>query len=185
VSMGDAQSVVQRYLNDSIKLAGEKHFDLAARPAARVREVAFTGVRILNCHRQVTATINLTEGMYIEIAYQVRKAVHGAQISFRLWNSQAICVLTSTDFDNELSRVDNVYEPGSYTAACYLSSEFLRPGSYWVDLISVIPNTKNLDDQPQCIGFEVLDDGSVDSALAQKRMGVVAPRFKWEIDRVS
>jgi lipopolysaccharide transport system ATP-binding protein len=185
VTMGDAQSVVQRYLNESIKLSGEKRFDLSKRPAARVREVAFLGVRILNCSRQVTATVKLTEGMYIEIAYRVNKTVHGAQISFRLWNSQAICVLTSTDFDNELSRVDNVYEPGSYTATCYISSEYLRPGSYWVDLNSVIPNTKNLDDQPQCIGFEVLDDGSVDSVLAQKRIGVVAPRFKWEINRVS
>jgi hypothetical protein len=102
-----------------------------------------------------------------------------------LWNSQAICVLTSTDFDSELSRVDNVYELGSYTATCHISSEFLRPGSYWVDLVAVIPNTKNLDDQPQCIGFEVLDDGSIDSVLAQKRQGVVVPIFKWDIQRVS
>jgi lipopolysaccharide transport system ATP-binding protein len=185
VGRGDVQSVIQQYMDRSVLLAGEKRFELADRPAIRIREVAFTGIRILDAHGKVSPTVNLTQGATLEIQYRVTHPVRGAQISFRLWNSETVCVLTSTDFDSDLSRAEQTLEPGDYVAVCLLPGHLLRPGSYWVDLVAVIPGTKNLDEMPQSIGFEVLDDGSIDSALGQHRLGVIAPILEWHTHRIA
>ncbi len=183
VYYGDAGSAVQQYMAHSVQLAGAVTFDLSARPWERLRAVAFTGARIRDGEGALTPTIRLTHGCTVEIDYRVRKPIKGAQIAFRLWNNEGICVLTSTDFDAELNRGNIDLEVGDYTATCPIPSQYLRPGSYLVDLISTIPSRENLDEQPQCLGFEVLDDGSVDSQLAQTRLGVVAPILAWRTER--
>jgi lipopolysaccharide transport system ATP-binding protein len=185
VGYGDVQSVVQQYLDRSVLLSGEKTFDLSERPAIRIREVAFTGIAVLDKERKVSPAVSLSGGLTLQIRYRVTRPVRGAQISFRLWNSEMVCVLTSTDFDLEPHRIGHDHAPGDYVAECTLPGQYLRPGSYWVDLLSVIPGTKNLDEIQQCTGFEVLDDGSIDTVLGQKRLGVVAPMLEWRTNRVT
>ena len=40
-----------------------------------------------------------------------------------------------------------------------------------------------LDEIQQGTGFDVLDDGSIDTVLGQKRLGVVAPMLEWRTHR--
>jgi len=181
---GEVTSVVQQYLDSNVALMGERIFDAGERLAIQRREVTITRVRLMNSERHVTSTANLTGGVYVEIAYTVNRPVRSLQVTVRLWNSEGVCVLTTTSLD-DLERYDTVQQPGEYIAEVFVGSEYLRPSTYLVDIVANIPNVKILDDHPQCIGFEIVDDGSIDSKLAQPRAGVVAPLFRWDVTPVA
>lgn len=179
IHYGTAADVVAKYLEQSIRLSGQVSFDLSARPHERVRDVAFTGARVLDVEGKASPTVRVTQGCQVEIDFRVRAPIRYPQISIRLWNNQGICVLVSTNMDNDLGKLNAIMDPGEYTTRCPIPPDYLRPGSYLIDLVAGIPNLQHLDEQAQCLGFEVLDDGSVDSQLAQTRPGIVAPVFSW------
>jgi lipopolysaccharide transport system ATP-binding protein len=180
VASGEMQRVVQSYLQEGVELAGENRFDPARLTHPRAQEVQFTAVRARDCRGQITAQVNLTEGISIEVDYVVKTALRSVQIGFSLYNGDGTCVLTSTDLDADLSHYDRVVQPGRYTAACRIPPEYLRPGRYYIELSAMIPNVRRLDSMPRCLDFDVIDDGSVDGLLGQQRIGVVAPRLAWE-----
>ncbi|RMF52515.1 MAG: ABC transporter ATP-binding protein [Chloroflexota bacterium] len=175
VEQGDIQSVVSAYVRQGMELAGERHFE----PAANA-DLAFTAVRLRDCRDRISAQINLSEGAFVEIDYSVRRPIRAAQIAFRLYNSDGTCVLTSTDFDSEPSRYEAVHPAGKYTARIFLPSNYLRDGSYYLELVAQVPNVRLLDHVQNGISFEVLDDGT---AISQggARPGVIAPVLEWQI----
>jgi lipopolysaccharide transport system ATP-binding protein len=180
VAAGDAESVVRQYMAQGAALAGEIAFDLSARPWERLRAVAFTKGQILDEQGEVSATVRATRGFTLRVHYQVSKPVNNALIGFRLWNGQGVCVLTSTDLDTDAERRNATLPPGDYSGSCTVPADYLRPGNYWLDLISHIPGSELLDEQQQCLSFEVLDDGTIESVLGQARQGLVGPLLAWQ-----
>ncbi|PKQ27567.1 MAG: hypothetical protein CVT63_07280, partial [Candidatus Anoxymicrobium japonicum] len=174
--IGDTQPVVYRYLKGRISLAGERHFE-ARHPTTA--EVTFTCVRVLDNERKVSAYVDVTKGLYLEITYKVHERVHSAQVGFLLWNSQGICVLTSTNWDNNTSLYDRDLGTGEYCANCYIPGNCLRPGQYSVDIASSVPGYKMLDEIRDSIAFEAIDHGSIETKLSQGRLGVIAPVLDW------
>ncbi len=175
VAEGAIQNVVNAYVRQGVELAGERQFE----PSARA-DVAFTAVRLRDCRNAISAQINLSEGVFVELDYLVRQPIRAAQIAFRLYNSDGTCVLTSTDFDSDLSRYEATQAAGAYTARAFLPSNYLRAGSYYLELVAQVPHVRPLDHIQNGISFEVLDDGSVTSQ-GGARPGVIAPILRWEV----
>lgn len=183
LTQGDIGSVVQTYLKEGMDLPGELAFDPGRLHSARAGAVMFTAVRVRDCRQNISAQVNLSEGVNIEIDYAVRTRVRSAQLIIRLFNGEGVCVLTSTDLDANLARYEQNTEPGRYSAQCFIPGSYLRPGRYTIELVATIPNIRELDRIPQSIGFEVIDDSSIDAILSQARMGIVAPVLKWSEPR--
>lgn len=179
-AQGDIQSVVQTYLQEGVELAGENRFDPARLTHPRAQEVLFTAVRARDCRGAISAQVNLSEGITLEMDYVVKTPIRSVQVSFSLYNSEGTCVLTSTDLDADLARYDRMAEAGHFTAGCRIPPEYLRPGRYYVELYAGIPNIRRLDSMPRCLDFDVIDDGSIEGVLGQPRSGVIAPRLAWE-----
>lgn len=174
---GDIQSVVNTYVRQGMELAGERRFE----PSTDT-DLAFTAVRLRDCRDAISAQVNWSEGVFVEIDYVVRRPMRAAQIAFRLYNSDGTCVLTSTDFDSDLSRYEATQAAGNYTARIFLPSTYLRSGSYYLELIAQVPHVRLLDHVQNSISFEVLDDGSHISQFGA-RHGVIAPVLEWQIWR--
>ncbi|MFQ3534361.1 MAG: ABC transporter ATP-binding protein [Aggregatilineales bacterium] len=175
VAQGDIQSVVNTYVRQGVELAGERHFE----PPPDT-DLAFTGVRLRDCRNAISAQINLSEGMFVELDYIVRRSIRAAQIAFRLYNSDGTCVLTSTAFDSDPTRYEVTHAPGNYTARIFVPSAYLRDGSYYLELVAQVPYVRPLDHIQNGISFEVLDDGSLISQFGP-RQGVIAPTLEWQI----
>lgn len=175
VAQGDIQSVVNAYVKQGVELAGERRFE-----PSQNADLAFTAVRLRDCHNAISAQVNLSEGVFVELDYVVRRPIRAAQIAFRLYNSDGTCVLTSTDFDSDLSRYEATHPVGNYTARIYLPSAYLRGGSYYLELVAQVPHVRLLDQVQNCISFEVIDDGSHISQFGV-RAGVIAPVLEWQI----
>jgi hypothetical protein len=148
-------------------------------------ELAFLAVRVLNGDGHPTAYVDLNRGCTIEIDYAIHRPVTGAQLAFELWNGVGICVLSTTDLDLQPEDLRSVRLSGRYRASCRLEPDLLRPGRYWIDLGSSVPNVRMLDEVRHAISFEVVDTGSVEYKLAQGRRGVIAPGLKWRTNRFS
>jgi len=182
---GNAESVVYSYLRGSAPLTGERYFATPQPSQSDTKELVFTGIRVLGHEKIPSAHIGLTNGLCIEIFYKVNKPVRSAQVGFLLWNSKGICVLTSTDWDGDLTAYERKLDVGEYVARCYIPGSYLRPGRYWIDIASSIPKHRMLAEIQQSIAFEVVDDGSLEMRLSQGRLGVIEPLLDWTFEKIA
>ncbi|MFC1496874.1 ABC transporter ATP-binding protein [Verrucomicrobiota bacterium] len=181
VKTGKIKSVVDHYLNADITLSGE-----ATAPQRRHKlsdDFRFSCVRVRKPMGEITAQVDLIEGCNLEIEYEILHPFRSANIGFILWNSSGHCVFTSTDVDNNPSSITTKREPGRYIAQCHIPPEYLRPGRYYIDVASSIPNVRILDELPRVLMFEVIDTGSVESKISQGRQGVIAPVLDWKTEQ--
>lgn len=179
----DISSVVYSYLNDQLPLEGEINLEQVVRSIKGTGDLRFTRIRLLNRDFEPTGYIDVADGVVVEIHYRVSTPVVGAQVAFRLWNQDGICILSSTDLDSDVNIPPYKLSTGEYVAKCHIPGEYLRLGRYSLDLGSSIPNFKLFDELRQCIAFEVIGSSAVEVKLAQTRLGVIAPIFEWTTKR--
>jgi hypothetical protein len=173
---------VNHYLSEGTELSGK-----AILPPERQRlsdDFKFYSVRICKPGGGLTAQADLLQGCDVDIEYEVIKPLRNLILGFRLWTSNGLCVLTSTDTDNEASRLIDERSPGRYVSSCHLASQYLRPGRYILDIAASIPNVRLLDEIPSVLAFEVVDTGSLVAKLSLGRQGVIAPVLDWTIKEI-
>jgi len=176
---GPIKEVVDTYVLKSLDLEGYVVFP-ETRPYVS-DELRFISARILNGDGIAASSVELKDGLAVEIEYELLRAVRSAQVAFELFNSMGICVMCSTDFDEDPEKSKEIKQPGRYTSLCNIPPVFLRAGRYWIDVASSVPGVRILDKFQQAIAFEIVDSGSgVEKRLAQGRRGVVAPVITWD-----
>jgi len=180
--LGPIDRVVNHYLSEGTELSGK-----AILPPQRQRlsdDFMFCSVQVRNPGAGITAQTDLLQGCDLDIEYEVIKPLRNVILGFRLWTSTGLCVLTSTDTDNEASRLIDERSPGRYVSSCHLASQYLRPGRYVLDVAASIPNVRMLDEIPSVLAFEVVDTGSLDAKLSLGRQGVIAPVLDWTVHEI-
>jgi lipopolysaccharide transport system ATP-binding protein len=179
---GSVDNVVTHYLSEGAKVRGK-----AILPSERQRlsdDFMFCSIQVRKPQGNVTAQADLLQGCDLDIDYEVIKPIRNVILGFRLWTSNGLCVLTSTDADNEPSRFTTERRPGRYRSSCHLASQFLRPGRYVLDIAASVPNVRMLDEIPGVLTFEVVDTGSLDAKLSLGRQGVIAPVLEWTVGEI-
>ena len=76
-------------------------------------------------------------------------------------------------------------QTGRYQARCQLPMAMMRAGVYTAQFACAIPSIKVLDRLPGNLTFELVDDSSPVAILGEARRGVVVPRLKWQVERLS
>lgn len=180
IMRGDIQAVVEKYLSDGAEQLGEQVFDPQRLTAPSASEVMFTAARVRSAGGAVVSQVPWSEGAVLEFEYVVREPIRGAQLMYHLYNGDGTCVLSSSDFDHNLSRAEDVHQAGRYIARCPIAADFLRPGRYTLDIFASVPRFKSLDQIQSALAFEVFDDGSFVAQLHQNRPGVVLPALPWQ-----
>jgi len=179
---GSVDQVVTHYLSAGADVSGK-----AILPSERQGlsdDFMFCSIQVRKPQGNVTAQADLLQGCDLDIDYEVIKPIRNVILGFRLWTSNGLCVLTSTDADNEPSRFTTERRPGRYRSSCHLASQFLRPGRYVLDIAASVPNVRMLDEIPGVLTFEVVDTGSLDAKLSLGRQGVIAPVLDWNVQQL-
>ncbi|OPY25915.1 MAG: putative ABC transporter ATP-binding protein [Methanocella sp. PtaU1.Bin125] len=180
-SIGGIRDIVNEYLKVNTGLLGEVR--LADEPQKGYDDLKFRAIRIRDARGKVTPIIDMNEDYVVEIEYEITKPVRSAQVAFELFNSVGVCVFCSTDMDNEPENLRSIKQPGTYRARCSLSSSYLRPGAYTIDLSSSIPGVKMLNLFHNAISFEVTGL-NIENKLSQGRRGIITPIFRWETQKI-
>jgi lipopolysaccharide transport system ATP-binding protein len=180
---GPSEAVVRAYLTQSTKSLG-----YVIIPVDKGGQTDRFAVRSVRTQRPGSSTpaaeVSLLEGLDVELDYEILRPIVGANVVFHLWNDRGVCVLTTTDVDQEPGSIDTTREPGSYSARCHIPSGCLRAGVYSIGVSSSIPRIQVLADLPDVLSVDVIDTGSVESRISQGRQGVIAPILEWTTRRL-
>jgi lipopolysaccharide transport system ATP-binding protein len=178
-SRGSAHSTVSAYLHHGT----EHHGELVLPPERKSLsdDFRFLAVRALNHEQKPSDRVEMPRGVDLEVEYEIIRPLRGAQVAFRLWNAEGVCVLSTTDLDCA-SEAAGLRAPGTYRAACHIGPEWLRPTRYVLDVGASVINVRLLDTLERSLSFEVLDTGGIESRLGQRRWGVVTPMIPWSTE---
>jgi lipopolysaccharide transport system ATP-binding protein len=180
---GQTVDVINHYLNEGVESSGEEIITPLT-TGTHTNDLLFSAIRILDEANHTNKLISLGKDVNIEIEFEIKNLIRGANIVFHLWNNAGVCVFTSTDVDFSYLRIFQTRLPGKYLAKCSIPEVFFRPGRYSIGISSSIPNVKVLADIPDVIYFDIVDTGSIDSKISQVRQGVIAPTLDWLITEI-
>jgi hypothetical protein len=103
------------------------------------------------------------------------------QLSATLSDGYDMWIVSSSPQDAGLSPPT---EPGHYRAVLQFPSELLVARSYGLTVVMWSPNHGTID-RVDDVGFQVLETASLSNSTPMGRVGLIALRCEWEIDRVS
>lgn len=180
---GRTVDVINHYLSEGVKSSGEEIITPLTM-GTHTNDLLFSAIRILDEANHTNKLLPLGKNVNIEIEFEIKNPILGANIVFHLWNNAGVCVFTSTDVDFSYLRIFQTRLPGKYLAKCSIPEVFFRPGRYSIGVSASVPNVKVLADLPDVIYFDVVDTGSIDSKISQVRQGVIAPTLDWFITKI-
>ncbi len=121
VTIGEPLPVINTYVQSIASLVAEYTFPHAEKDAY------ITKVVMRNERNNIVACFSISEKIYIEVTYTVRKQIRGVVFCFLFYmGSKLIYAATEADIDGIL----RTYESGSYSATIELPSQFLNIGMY-------------------------------------------------------
>jgi lipopolysaccharide transport system ATP-binding protein len=180
---GDVDEVLEAYLKESSTMSGVVSFQ--NRNILKERALSFLQVAVVDDSRTPSSLILRSQGVIVEVEYEVFHRLKGVQILIELWDSMGICILTTTNIDKEDHLPQTLIEPGIYRAACFIPPEYLQGGTYYIQLGAVIPKQQWLDKVENAISFEVVDQDSVVVKLGHGRRGVIYPVLDWKVQKIN
>jgi hypothetical protein len=102
-------------------------------------------------------------------------------VTFHLHDSMGNLVFESMDTDLPEWK-GCVKEPGRYRAIATVPPSLLRPGRYYISIVSFIEGVKLFESVKGALSFDVLEVGC---ALQPKRHGIISPALDWKVDRTN
>jgi lipopolysaccharide transport system ATP-binding protein len=170
-----SQEVVNRYQSQHLTAAAEW-----LRPdAAKIDgDFAFLRVAVMDRSGRPASLLPANEPISVEIRYLVLRSLSACQIGARVYNSDGIVVMTTTDADTSGTSALSK-EPAPYRVMFSIPGYFLAPGMYSIFVAAHSPGRSVYEVIEQTVVFEVGSSGSLTSL--DGRLGVVAPVLPWEI----
>ena len=125
--------------------------------------------------------VTTASSLRVNMELVVRDAPRDMQLSATLSDGYEMWIVSSSPQDAGLSPPT---EPGHYRAVLQFPSEFLVARSYGLTVVMWSPNHGTID-RVDDVRFQVLETASLSNSTPLGRVGLIALRCEWEIDRVS
>ncbi len=113
----------------------------------------------------------------IEYEYFVKKKISGLRIGFDLIDSKSGLTLFRT-FHDDIIRTET-FEIGNYKSTAIIPSNFLKPGSYIINIAIGIHNVKWISFEKVIYPFSIINIDGLNKQYADNRPGVIMPKIDW------
>ena len=175
IFLGNTEKVISEYLKylNSNKVNATKFHQ----HAFQSEEFKLTSVLVTQKNRDGLDFIN-TMPIDIELKYEIRTRLIGFRIGFDLYDNKSSMVLFRSFHDDLIDDI-NYIESGEYTSSVNLPIDFLKEGSYILNIIAGVHNQKWLMKDDLQISFNIVKVGGVNKAYADVRPGIISPGLKW------
>ena len=176
---GVTSLVISKYLsNISPVKSAECSFPGDAGKKTQIRRVV-----VVDQELNLKSQFDVFEQVVVEIEYEVREELIGSVV-LTILSREGVELFTSfdTDYDGELL---NKRLPGYYRARVNLPCP-LKAGSYALEVVTAVANSRRIDEVREAVCFEV-EELSFDPSLrsyARKRPGVMAAHLVWKTERL-
>jgi lipopolysaccharide transport system ATP-binding protein len=175
VKSGPTETIVSEYLSSG-KNSQAQWEDLEASDNSQPTKIR--SVKVLCENGDPVTTVSFSKDFCIEIVYDVNETIRNHSITFYLYNSQGVLLFESIDSDSNKQYYEK--KPGRYRSLCNLPSHLLKPGTYYMDVISFVMKVKQHEVIKRAVEFDILEVGY----FPEGRYGVVTPLLKWQIEPI-
>jgi len=177
IGYGPTANIISDYLRVNESGVGEI---VEAGPVDVSKKVKIRAARILNNHLQIASEIDNSHKAFIEIEFEVLKEGKGYDISFSLEHIEYGPIFGSCYKDTKLEAYDSfIFTKGLHRFRVELPMQYLRGGTYYVSVSSVIPKLEGLDHLKQDLEFNILDTVSPVIITTEGRLGSILPVLNW------
>jgi lipopolysaccharide transport system ATP-binding protein len=171
---GPAPTIVSSYLTEGAE--GDAVW-INPKPIVNDLEVRLESASVLTLENETAKIFNYNSDFKIAISYHVLRSIRDLSVTFHLFDSQGNLIFESMDTDIPEWK-GSFREPGRYLATCIIPSRFLKPGRYFISIVSYIPRMKIIENQEKVLVFDISDVGYI---YHPKRLGIIAPQLEWKI----
>jgi len=178
VKSGRVEDVIKYYLTSSIEATGEKL--LSPEEGGLSDKFFFTSAKVSSPNQAVDKEISVCTGVDITLEYKTTVPLKRLTINLEIWDSEGMCIFSSTDKDKQPELLSRACKPGKYQTRCSIPKYFLKSGRYFVSISASIPRVLMLSDLPSLLSFDILDINSLSSKIGQGRRGVICPILDWK-----
>lgn len=182
VAEGDAQKVVNEYLNAGWGIAPEKIWERDAEDRPQNEIVKLEKVRVCNKKGETVGSVEMHQPVGVEVTYEVTAAGHYLIPNFHVFNQERLHLFALQDVATEWRK--RARERGIYTTTAWLPGNFFNEGRIIVEVAisSHIPATRVHLRTGEIVSFEIIENphanftrGDFNGSLP----GVVRPLAEW------
>jgi lipopolysaccharide transport system ATP-binding protein len=174
---------VDFYLSRGLTQEGQRIWqpDEIPAQAAPFKPVA---LRLLDEKGHVVETVRSTEPIYLEVEYQLKKAIKGLRVGIYIITSHGEFVFTSFDIDDSGLFEQYPQRPaGTYLSRCRIPANLLNSGRYVVGVNASSYRIKTYFHDEQALAFNVDASGAPGTQWPETRLGPVRPMLDWQITK--
>jgi len=144
-------------------------------------EVQLKAASLLTTLGQPTTVVEFSSPFKVRIEYQVLEPIRDLSVTYQLFDAQGQLIFEAMDTDLPEWK-GRVREPGHYLATCTVPGYFLKPGRYYMSLVSFVERVKIIEHRKNVLAFDVSEVGY---CLNPGRRGVISPVLEWEVNYVN
>lgn len=172
---GSTNEVVSSYLSSGIK--GRAVWVEASPDNKPCQEIKFLSACLLSVDHRPIAVIPFDSPFRVSIAYEIFRPVRNLSVAYQVFDSHGNLVFESMDSDMPDWKTA-VRERGQYSSICEVPPFLLKPGRYYLSIVSFIEQVRIIERCERVLAFDV---STVGYNLNPGRLGVVSPVLIWEV----
>ncbi len=176
---------VDFYLSRGLTQEGQRLWqpDEIPAQAAPFKPVA---VRLLDKQDHVMEAARCSEPFYLEVEYQLHKAIKGLRVGIYILTSQGEFVFTSFDTDDpEKFEEYSQRTAGTYKSRVEIPPYLLNGGRYVVGVNASSYRIKTYFHDEQALAFNMDVTGAPGTQWPENRLGPVRPKLTWQITQTN
>ena len=168
---GNADQITSKYLLHGADNSGE----VVLNNDNSDKKFWFTRLSLSNQEGHITSNFDIRESITLHLSYYATQLLTNLEVSLRVYNSAGIPVFTT----NRSTFLSSKVTPGTHNSNINISSLFLVPGSYSIDIAAHIPGVEVLCHYQSLVSFEIEETGSEMAFYKNSSYGVVLVNFPW------
>jgi len=179
---GDVSTGIELYLKDSSSIP-TTYFNTLTNHLSFPEDEDFELIDLQINQDQKTGLEFYTHNpIDLSFIYKVKNRTNGLRIGFDLINNHSGVTLFRTFHDDEAA--STVHEPGRFSLLAQIPGNFLKPGSYSINIVIGIHNVRWISFDQISIPINLHNINGLNKQYTDKRPGVLMPHIDWRINLI-
>ncbi len=176
----DVNTVINRYLEWDSTTASSRKW---AVDNPGNHSIKILSVRLLDGNGEETSLVNISEGLLVEITFEVTEEDVIPQFSMILLDAEGNSAFSSLN-NKDNDDYGNPMPKGIYRTICTIHGNLLNAGRFFVTIAGFVDNWYDGFRIDNVVSFDAVDDGVLKGDYHGDYSGHVRPLLKWRTERL-
>lgn len=175
---------VDYYLSSGFSQSGERTWTADEIPTS-AHPFCPIALRIRSSAGDVVDTVRSVEPATVEMEYSLHQPIQGLRVGIYLMTMRGEHIFTSFDTDDpEAYGQHGTRRAGHFVSRCTIPADFFNEGRYVIGVNASAFRIKRYFQDERALAFNVDPAGAPGMQWSERRLGMVRPRLRWQIQQV-